>query len=298
MWQAHNLMGKKVLKIKQGNKQEKKLVRVGKARMILCDPSGRRVVGLLVKQPDIAGMVKRPDIFIALDGLHLIPEGILIDESTPAIFDDEARKRLGLDWDACIMWSGMDAKTQSNKELGYVNNFVFDEKSGAIDYFCIGDGSVAQSLVGSLCIPAALLKGYAKGFMIVDDAAANLELSGGVAARAGEGYAKAKIAGKDAAKAAGEATAKAVDKGSHALGKSIGDLKRASIEAKEAYKAEAPKPKGKTTAGKTTAGKTKTISKNVQKPASAQAAREVGKQLNKMGKMFSAFANEYKKSSK
>ena len=48
-----------------------------------------------------------------------------------------------------------------------------------------------------------------------------MALSGGVAAKAGEGYAKAKVAGKEAAEKAGEAVAE----GSRAFGKQLGRTK-------------------------------------------------------------------------
>jgi Sec-independent protein translocase protein TatA len=97
---------------------------------------------------------------------------------------------------------------------------------------------VAQSLVGSLEIPTSMVRGYSKGYMIVDPAAANLKLSGGAAAAAGEGYAKAKIAGKKAGEKAGAVASEAIDKGSFALGKALGKAKRAIKEAQAENEAE------------------------------------------------------------
>ena len=61
--------------------------------------------------------------------------------------------------------------------------------------------------------------------MVVDPAAAKLALSGGVAARAGEGYAKAKAQGSKVAKKMDAQVSRAVAKGSKALGRQLGKTK-------------------------------------------------------------------------
>lgn len=226
MRRVSDLVNKKVYKRRTDRRGSESPVRFGRVHMAVFSPDGRRVVGYMIKLPDIAGMVKRPDQFVALDALSSDEEGVFIAREKDGV-GDSARERLGLDWDRCIMWAGMDAKTVSGKDLGYVNDAVYDEESGSVARLCIGDGSVAQSLVGSVEVPIEMLRGYEKGFMVVDDAAAKLQLSGGVAATAGEGYARAKAGGKQAAKRAGEVASSAVDKGSFALGRAIGKAKRA-----------------------------------------------------------------------
>ncbi len=194
--------------------------RLGKAHMAVFSPKGTQVVGFLVKRPDIAGMVKRPDTFVALDALGKVDGGFRVtlgDES----YDEKARKRLDIDWDRCIMWAGMDAKTTKGKVLGYVGDAIFDETTGAVQDFLIGDGGMAESLVGFVQVPASMLVGYEKGCMIVTPEAANQGLTGGLAGKAGEATARAKAEGAKAAEKAG----KAVDKGSRALGKQLGRTK-------------------------------------------------------------------------
>ena len=198
--------------------------RLGKVHMTVFDATGRRVVGFLVMRPDVAGMVKREDTFVALDAIAPCDGGVRVTGGKDS-YDDAARARLGLDWDACLIWAGMDAKTTDGKVLGYVNDAAFNTKTGEVSTFMIGDGGMAQQLVGSLEIPVGMLRGYEKGFMIVAPEAASQALSGGVAAKAGEGYAKAKLGGKKAAAKAGKAAREAVDKGSRALGKQLGRTK-------------------------------------------------------------------------
>ncbi|MDO5119331.1 MAG: PRC-barrel domain-containing protein [Coriobacteriales bacterium] len=194
--------------------------RLGKVHMAVFSPKGKRIVGFLVKRPDIAGMIKRPDTFVALDAISKVDGGYRVsgDETS---FDEKARKRLQLDWDHCIMWSGMDAKTTKGKVLGYVSDAVFNETTGAVESFLIGDGGMAESLVGLVQVPASMLVGYEKGFMILTPEAAEQKLTGGLAAKAGEASARAKAEGAKAAEKAG----KAVDKGSKALGRQLGKTK-------------------------------------------------------------------------
>ena len=187
--------------------------RLGKAHLAVFSPDGKKVVGFLVKRPDIVGMVKRPDVFVALDALAPVDGGYRVtlgDES----YDKRARERLGLDWDLCVMWAGMDAKTTKGTILGYVGDASFDETTGQVSAFFIGDGGVAESLVGSVQVPVDMLVGYKKGFMLLKPEAASQELTGGLAGKAGEAAAKAKAGG-----------AKVADKGSKAIGKQIGRTK-------------------------------------------------------------------------
>ena len=194
--------------------------RLGKAHTAVFSPEGTSVVGFLVSRPDIVGMVKRPDVFVALDAFEDVDGGFRVTMGAEA-FDEHAQRRLFLDWDRCIMWDGVDTKTTAGKSLGYVGDVVFDGSTGEVDAFLVGDGNVAESLVGLLRVPASMLVGYEKGYMIVAPEAARQELTGGFAAKAGEATARAKIEGAKAAAMAEEA----VDKGSRALGRQLGKTK-------------------------------------------------------------------------
>ena len=347
MLKVNDLYGRKVYVPKKSRKKddgELKLSRLGKIHMAVFSPSGREVVGFVVTRPDIVGMVKRPDAFLAFDSYRVLDDGTLLVTREDGL-DDDARNRLSIDWDACVMWAGMDAKTVSGKKLGYVSDAEFNAKTGAVSKFFVGDGGVARAIVGSFEIPASMVRGYSKGFMVVDDAAADLELDGGVAAKAGEGYAKAKVKGAEAASKAGKAAGEAVDKGSYAFGRMLGKAKRAISEATadeeealpspepaapaadvrvsepveklrassdervaEEPKTYAPKAETATVGAKSAAAQTakkpaaKTTAKSA-KPAAKKstgdvAAKAVGKQIGRMGKMFSSFKDEFDKASK
>ena len=138
------------------------------------------------------------------------------------------------------MWAGMDARTRSGKVLGYVNDVEFDLKTGRAKTFDIGDGGMARALVGSFEIPAEMVIGYstADQFMVVSDDAEVLAVDGGVAAKAGEAWASAKVKGAEIGHKAGAAASEAVDKGSFQVGRLIGKAKRAIADAT----AEEPQP--------------------------------------------------------
>ena len=161
---------------------------------------------------------------------------------------------------------------------------ALDPATGEAQTFYVGDGGLSQKHVGTVEIPVSMLRGYKKGFMLVDSAAAELALNGGLAAKAGEDFAKAKVASKEGAAKAGKAATEAVDKGSHELGRAISRTAKAMEESKEEFEKASGTPKKKPSA---------------KKGASSQeAARAVGKQLGKMGSMFGSFMDEYKKASK
>lgn len=249
---------------------------VGQVRQVVFTPKGDRAVGLLIRRPDVAGMVKRDDTFLALDAMAVGDHGLVATKGDES-FDAAACERLGLDWDTCLLWTGMDAKTTDGKELGWVADVEFYPKSGRVKSFYVGDGSVAESLVGDVVIPGEMLRGYRNGFLLVDPKAAGLSLNGGLAARAGEGYARAKLGGKEAISKAGTAAGSAVEKGAYGLGRAIGKAKRAVTDTSDDAKSGSPKSKG---------------------AKKKSAAHAVGKRISRTKGMFGAFVDEYKKASK
>ena len=263
------LDGKPVYKAKTSRKGETSYNKIGKIHLTVFSPDGRRVEGFLVKRPDLALMVKRPDVFVAFDGLVPYEKGYVIEGE--AATDDAARERLGVDWDNCLLWNGMDARTTEGKVLGFVGNVSYDRETGAVEAFHIGDGNVAKSLVGAIKIPVDMVVGYESGYLVLKPEAADVQPSGGLAAAAGEGYARAK---QNAAEAGAKAAAKvdaAVQEGSYKLGKSLGKAKKSV------------KRKAKEVAGSADA-------KDVAKAA--------GQHLSKVGGMFKAFKDEFDEASK
>jgi sporulation protein YlmC with PRC-barrel domain len=280
--------------------------KIGKVHNLVFSADSRVVVGVMLKRPDIAGMVKRDDRFIPLDALKFVDAGVIC-RGEKGDFDKDACKRLSLDLDHCIIWGGADVYCESGKFLGYVMDARVDVETGEVDCFCVQEGSAASSLVGTFDIPAAWVIRYDRGRMIVKDQAAKIELSGGLAGKAGEGYAAAKEGAKQAASKAGAAASAAVDKGSHGLGKVIGKAKvgvqRAVEDFQEASGADAASRAGKAAANTAVGDASAAAGNGVAQAKAAsdngqKAARAVGEQLGKTKGMFSGFLREFKDASK
>ena len=336
------LTGKPVLLLKKTKKDKDgavtdKYQKFGRLRAAVFSPDGKRVVGFVIKRPDVVGMIKRGDAFVSLDALERFDEKNMLVSRPKDGLDDAALRRLSLDWDNCIMWAGMDAKTTDGKPLGYVSDAEYDEKTGRVTRFFTDDGGMAKALIGSFVIESEMVRGYSNGFMVVDTQGARVSLDGGLAGAAGEGYARAKAGASKVGKKVGAAAGEAVDKGSFALGRALGKAKRAMSEAAEeesrpkdresrpavpAADVRVEKPveriaeKSTPTAGAPKKAPVKTYAPAAKKPAASKksatkpaaakkpsatsdkVARAAGKQLGAFGKMFGDFKDEFNKASK
>ena len=65
-------------------------------------------------------MVKREDVFLAVDSYVPIEQGVRVTRGDDA-FDDAARQRLHVDWDACILWAGMEGDASSSGSFSMKN---------------------------------------------------------------------------------------------------------------------------------------------------------------------------------
>lgn len=195
--------------------------KLGKIHFPVFTPGGTRVVGFMVRQPDIAGMVKQPDRFVALDAIGVY-EGAVAVEDVKGTYDTAAAKRLGINLDECIIWTGMDVRTESGEKVGYCSDVEFKPRSGNVIGYSITSGTASSVLVGDIEMPPAMLRGYAQGAMIVADEVRDLGFSGGAAAKAAEASAVVGAKVKKGAKALDDKGSVVVDKGSRALGKQLG----------------------------------------------------------------------------
>lgn len=264
----------------------------GKIRSVVFHPSKAQAVGLIVKRPDLALMVKRKDSFVAMDRIEIREDGPLIIDQ-PDTWDTAACRRLGIEYDQCILWDYMPVKTTSGRELGAVSSVFFDEGTFKVDHIDISTGSASRKILGASNIVRQNILGYKDGAIIVDDSIGEVREAGGVAAQAGEAWATAKHKGsqvvQDAsakAQEAGKRAGEAVDKGAYGLGKAIGSLKTAAGETAEAAKAEASAHGGQ--GAQAAPAQTK----------SGKAAQKVGRQLGRASHMFKDFKDEFDKASK
>ena len=299
----------------------------GRVRNVVFHPSKPQAVGITIKRPDLLLMIKRKDRFAAIDKLQVMEDGNLLADITDAqTWDKAACKRMGVDFDQCIIWDNMDVRNLDGDKLGAISNIVMDDEY-RIESVDISSGGVERSLLGSADISAEFLKGYDPDAqaIVADIQREQITVSGGVAGKAGEAWAMGKhrvtesqeeISSKaaqnieDTAVAAGEAIGKVRDKvkdsaaaqkaseaankagdavndGAYKLGRAIGKLREG--DADELVEDTATSMKERAVASK----------KEADDDADFDAAaKKVGEQLRKTKGMFSAFKEEFDKASK
>jgi uncharacterized protein YrrD len=247
--------------------------RIGKVRCAVFHPQTYDFVGYMVKRPDLAFIKARDDRFLAFDSLRVI-EGKVVGYADSDAWDQAACKRLKLDFDNCLLLENMPIASEDGKSLGVIVNIRYDELTGKTLSIEASDGVATKALLGAQDIPRELLLRYADGCVLVASDALDINLSGGLAAKAGAGAAIAGNAVRKVTSKAGARVEKATTDAAIKIGSKV----------------------------KETAGKAASKNKARQQRATAstanaigEGARAVGRQLGKSKGMFGAFKNEYKK---
>jgi uncharacterized protein YrrD len=177
--------------------------RVGRVREVIFDEAKPLVVGYIVERPRLFMLFDRKDKHLARDRSSVESDGVVVTDERGA-WDRGAEKRLGLAWDATVVWMGMPVRTKSGTKLGAVRDGLYDPATGDLEAIGLTGGTAADITLGVRDLPARFVRGYEDGFVVLDDAAAATETSGGAAAAAGKGAAVAKAHAAGAAKTAGQ----------------------------------------------------------------------------------------------
>lgn len=143
-------------------KKEDTFRRIGKVRRFVFHPTEKRVVGIIVKRPDVALMFHRHDLFVAIDRIRVVENGLVMDDA-PDSTDQKACKRLGIEWEKCLLWLGMEIVTESGQTLGRVGDVTFVEGTGRVVSMRRDEGATARMLLGVENIPAELVRGFRFG---------------------------------------------------------------------------------------------------------------------------------------
>lgn len=296
------LTGTRVIGGKKGTK------RIGKVRRFVFHPKEKRVIGFVVKRPDLLWMFHRSDLFVPIDVYDLV-DGRIVIRPEAATSGKAYCKQAGLNWDDCVLWVGLPVMSQDGESYGYVGNVTFNRLTGTVKSFETDNGAASNTLLGKRTIPADMVRGFKRGVgaalaqmgdegtetdevqlgaMLVSNEVADLNSEGGVAEAAGAATAvavdkvhttvdKAKPVVSNAAKKTGEA----VNKGAYATGKQISKSKHMFQDFKSEYdKAVAP------------SGTTKKTSSSSTKKATSTAKK---KAAPKKKNMFASFKEEYDK---
>lgn len=237
--------------------------RIGRVKSCVFHPTEKRCVGFMVKRPDLLWMFHRKDLFVALDGFDLSDGRIVIKEEGETT-GPAACRRMGIDWDSCVIWEGMPLMTADGTAIGYVGNISFSLKTGEIESVEASNGVTAKYLLGTLEVPADLIKGFKrgmgatlavkedtreagqavefKGAILVSDSVWELSPEGGWAESAGEFTARAKERVHEAAEKAKpkvqevtHAAGEAINEGAYAVGKQVAAGKGMFSSFKEEY---------------------------------------------------------------
>ena len=237
---------------------------LGRVRSVVFHPQANVCVGIMVHRPDAALMFHRSDLFVALDRLSFDDKDIIVDAAKDSTGEDAAR-RLKIDLDTCVIWSGLAVVTKDQERLGYVGQVNFDLETGAVQDVVVFSGAAKDALLGKFVIPANLIRGFRwgvgdvivlsqndageadddslRGGLVVAAEARELAQQGGIADAAGRATAKAthevrkvkvKVKPKidEGVKKAGQATTK----GLYATGRQLGRTKGMFGAFKEEYK--------------------------------------------------------------
>ena len=151
-----DLVGTKVLGGKAGTQ------RIGKVHCCVFHPTEKRCIGFLIKRPDLLLMFHRPDSFVTLDGFTWENDTIVLN-SEKGTTGEAACKRLGLNWEECVLWVGLVLCTKSGQALGYVGSVEFDQTTGVVSKVYVDEGSAAGALLGVRALPASMVLGFKRG---------------------------------------------------------------------------------------------------------------------------------------
>lgn len=237
--------------------------RIGRVKSCVFHPTEKRCVGFMVKRPDLLWMFHRKDLFVALDGFDLSDGRIVVKEDGD-MTGPAACRRMGIDWDSCVIWEGMPLMTGDGTAIGYVGNISFSLTTGEIKSVEASNGVTAKYLLGTLEVPAELIVGFKrgmgatlavkedtrdagqavefKGAILVSDEVWELSPEGGWAESAGEFTARAKVRVHEATEKAKpkvqevtHAAGEAINEGAYAVGKQVAASKGMFSSFKEEY---------------------------------------------------------------
>jgi uncharacterized protein YrrD len=242
------LAGKKIRVERPKKKDPDATKKLGRIRAFVFHPSSKRCVGFMVKRPDVAWMFHRADSFVAYNGYDLVDDVIVVREEAGAS-GKGACKALGIDLDECVIWVGLPVMCADGTAFGTVDNIAYDSETGLVAWLDVSQGATANVLLGVRRVEADDIIGFKRGIgarlvdsesddpqdlgaLLVADSVRDVQVSGGVAEKAGVGAAvvgsvasqaaaKAKPKAQEAAKTAG----KAVNKAAFVTGRQVGRTK-------------------------------------------------------------------------
>lgn len=157
--------------------------RVGRIADVIFHPEKPVAIGYLVGRPDILFLFRRKDLVLAFDRARVLADKVVVDGKQA--WGKPAGKRLGIDWDKAVVWRGMSIRSERGTALGYVRDAVIDEDDGRLNGLGLTGGMAADVAIGTVDMPARLVKGWDGSAIVVREEARAIESDGGAAVVAG-----------------------------------------------------------------------------------------------------------------
>lgn len=178
--------------------------RLGAVDHVLFHPREPRAVGLEVVPVPLLLIISRKPRYLALSPEMIAACGELGPIPWPAKrlpSRGAGEKTLGYSFDDTVMWRGMEVRLEDGRHVGFVSDAVFSRKSGRVLRMLLSEGSLADFAVGRTEVPGDVVVGFDGEAIVVREAFAELQSSGGLAAASGAGVAHAKHGVEQAADA-------------------------------------------------------------------------------------------------
>ena len=288
-----------------------KAEKVGKVSDIVFHPSQKKVVGIVVRRPDIAMMFKRADLFVGIHALDILDDCVII-KNVANPFDKSACKQLGVNWDDCIYWIGFPLMSKDEKSIGTVGRVNFIPENGEVVSLEANEGTLSRALLGVKEIPAEFILGFRRGIgvslrqdtveqeryaqenpeqflgaILIDEEALGVANQGGLAQKAGSASV---VIAKKASRVV-EKTGEAAVCGAAAVVDRVGQTKDGFVGFKDEFNKEM-----EDVVQKDAQAEKKAIEE--AEAATVNATRAVKAHLKKSKGMFGAFRDEFKKANK
>lgn len=288
-----------------------KAEKVGKVSDIVFHPSQKKVVGIVVRRPDIAMMFKRADLFVGIHAFDVLDDCVIL-KNVANPFDKSACKQLGVNWDDCIYWIGFPLMSKDEKSIGTVGRVNFIPENGEVVSVEANEGSLSRALLGVKEIPAEFILGFRRGIgvslrqdtveqeryaqenpeqflgaILIDEEALGVANQGGLAQKAGSASV---VIAKKASRVV-EKTGEAAVSGAAAVVDRVGQTKDGFVGFKDEFNKEM-----EDVVQKDAQAEKKAIEE--AEAATVNATRAVKAHLKKSKGMFGAFRDEFKKANK
>jgi uncharacterized protein YrrD len=128
MVKASEIVGRKVI-ARDGGKE------IGTIADVFVDPSGKQVIGFAVSTGFLAGGKVAPWAAVQAIG----PDSVVLDAATSVVKADEVPEIKNV-LDKKLSVRGLRLQSTQGKELGKIEDFRFDEQSGAVEGFELAAG--------------------------------------------------------------------------------------------------------------------------------------------------------------